>query len=317
MPTTESRDPTAGPFITRVVQRVGDGHRLVHLSRRHRKRLPPYHLTAEGLRVSLVAGRSAWLRVWAPGRLAWWIAVLFMIGAACFAGAGFAANWPGLLPPQLTHAALVNRVFFVGSIFFTSAAALQLLEAVNGDVAEVGTGLAAAGRRRAWRWIAWKPHNAGYMAGLIQLTGTVLFSFSIGDALLACLPRGDQAILIWTPNMLGSVCFLVAGYLALIEVAHGFWTFEPRRVAWWIAVVNLLGASAFQVAAVCGVFLPVPDEGRVWDAGLWTFVGALCFLVGAWLLIPELFDADAAAPVRAVEAVAGPPETASREAAGI
>ena len=30
-----------------------------------------------------------------------------------------------------------------------------------------------------------------------------------------------------------------------------------------------------------------------WDANLWTLIGAICFLVGSYLLIPELFDADA------------------------
>src|SRR4029079_13222354 len=48
-----------------------------------------------------------------------WSAVLFIIGSACFAIGPF----PGFL--QLVGAAADAAAFFVGSLFFTSAAALQ------------------------------------------------------------------------------------------------------------------------------------------------------------------------------------------------
>ncbi len=52
----------------------------------------------------------------------WWIAILFAIGSTCF-----------LVGPFPGYAALVGAeadalTFFVGSIFFTTAAALQCLE---------------------------------------------------------------------------------------------------------------------------------------------------------------------------------------------
>ena len=191
----------------------------------------------------------------------------------------------------MTTASVIGVVFFVGSLFFTAAAGLKLLEAINGDIADLGTG--PAGHRPAWRWWAWKPHNAGYLSSLIQFGGTLLFNLNTGDALLAGLGWVEEDVLIWTPDMTGSICFLAASYLALMEISHGWWSFEPRQVTWWVVVINVAGSVAFQVSALYGFFPPPPDAGWTRDANLWTFVGALCFFLASYLMIPELFDADA------------------------
>lgn len=281
----------AGHFLTRVIRTRADGDRLVFLSRRHRKGLPPLRLNRKGARVVLAVSASPWSRLWAPRRLAWWIAVLFIIGSACFAYGAFAANWPRVLLPGMATDSVVGIVFFIGSLFFTTAAGLQLLEAINGDVANVGA--LGAGHRPDWRWFAWRPRNAGYLASLIQFAGTLLFNFNTGDALFAGLGWVQEDILIWGPDMVGSICFLAASYLALMEISHGWWSFKPRQVAWWVVIINLLGSVAFQVSAFCGFYTPSPEPGWIWDANLWTLIGALCFFVASYLMIPELFDADA------------------------
>ena len=176
----------------------------------------------------------------------------------------------------------------------------KLLEAINGDVAD----LDPAGERPPWRWFAWKPHNAGYLSSLLQFVGTLLFNLNTGDALLAGLDWRQEDWLIWIPNMTGSVCFLAASYLALIEISHGWWSFEPRQVSWWVVMINLAGSVAFQISALYGFYPPPPALGWAWDANLWTFVGALCFFSASYLMIPELFDADAKTPSKAVPAPA-------------
>jgi hypothetical protein len=116
---------TPGPFITQVAQTLANGHHLIQLSRRYRKRLPPLQLRLDGAHIAPALKQSAWLRFWAPLRLAWWIAVLFIIGSVCFAYGSFASNWPDRLPQGLTDSGLVAWVFFIGSLFFTGAAGLQ------------------------------------------------------------------------------------------------------------------------------------------------------------------------------------------------
>ena len=84
----------------------------------------------------------------------------------------------------------------------------------------------------------------------------------------------------------------MASYLALIEVSHRFWSFQPRQVGWWIASINLLGSVAFMLAAVFSFFLPSSGNAEwLWGANLFTLVGAVCFFVASYLMIPELFGA--------------------------
>jgi len=280
----------AGFFITQVVEQLPDGRRRVSHSRSHRKRLPPAEIGHDGIGVRALLVANPWLHLWAPHRLAWWIAVLFIIGSSCFALASFASNWPQYLSPEFGQGSVINRVFFVGSLFFTAAAWLQLLEAINGDVADIGT--ATGTRHRSWRWFAWKPYNAGYSASLIQLVGTLLFNFNTADAMISKLTLVEAELLVWTPDVIGSVCFLVASYLALIEVSHRFWSFQPRQLSWWIVMLNLLGSAAFMLAAVFSFFLPSTGSAEwLWGANFFTLVGAVWFLVASYLMIPELFGA--------------------------
>ena len=277
---------TVGIFITRVVEHLSDGRLRVSHSRWHRKGLPPVEIGRDGVGVRAALVANPWLHLWAPGRLAWWIAVLFIIGSSCFALGSFASNWPQYLPLVFKDSSIINTVFFVGSLFFTSAAWLQLLEAINGDVADIGT------PERSWRWFAWKPHNAGYSASLIQLIGTVLFNLNTADAMITGLGWVGEDLLIWTPDVIGSVCFLVASYLALIEVSHRFWSVQPRQVSWWIVVLNMLGSVAFMLAAVFTVFLPSSGDMQwAWGANFFTLVGAAGFFSASYLMIPELFGA--------------------------
>ncbi len=286
----------AGPFVTRVVQTLSGDLRLIFHSRRHRKGLPPVVLRGDGTRHRTGLRPHPWFHLWAPDRLAWWIACLFIVGSACFAMASFASNWPHAVPAALADAAAAGKVFFVGSIFFTSAAWLQWLESINGDVADIGR--ISAIERKKWRWFAWRPRNAGYLSSLIQFIGTLMFNLNTGDALFPGLTWLESDLLIWTPNMVGSVCFLASSYLALIEVSHTFWSWAPRQVDWWIVILNLLGSIAFQASALFSFFPPHPGAGgAAWTANTLTMTGALCFFVASYLMIPELFDAggDAAA----------------------
>jgi hypothetical protein len=94
--------------------------------------------------------------------------------------------------------------------------------------------------------------------------------------------------LVWRPDALGSACFLISGYLAYVEVCGGLACRPRRGLEWRIAAVNLAGCVAFGISAVAAYV--VPATGGVVDlaaANAFTALGALCFLVGAVLLLPE------------------------------
>lgn len=217
---------------------------------------------------------STW---WAPGAVGWWIGILFAVGSVCFAvGAA-----PGYV--AAVGVATDGVTFFVGSLFFTAAALLQYLEVANASRDPQGDGVA---ERR--RWLTWEPRNLGWWAVVVQLAGTLFFNRSTYDAMAEHLSASEANRLVWTPDLLGSICFLVASGLAWVEVSRAWWSWRPRSLSWSITAVNLVGSIAFGVSAVASHIVPSSDQPRnVTLMNLGTFVGALCFLVGAVLLLPE------------------------------
>jgi YrhK-like protein len=189
---------------------------------------------------------SVW---WAPRRSGWWTGVLFAVGSVCF----LVGPFPGFV--ELVGAAADGAVFFVGSLFFTSAALIQALDA----------------EMRPDRW-----------SSLVQFAGTIFFNVSTYHALRTGIDSNEYNRLVWRPDALGSICFLVSGVIAYVAVRR------PRGgLPWWIAAVNLAGCVAFGISAVAGHV--VPSTGSALDlaaANTWTALGALCFLIGAILLLP-------------------------------
>jgi YrhK-like protein len=176
-----------------------------------------------------------------------WVAAGFAIGSACF----FVGPFPGFL--QLVGARADAWVFFVGSLFFTAAAGLELLHATADRPRRDGTWWSAA----------------------IQFVGTLFFNLSTGDVLRSDLTTHQEDRLVWTPDALGSACFLISAVLAYRASE------KPRTMA----AVNLAGCVLFGIAAVASYI--VPDTGSILDlaAANWsTALGALCFLVGALML---------------------------------
>lgn len=272
----------AGPFVSHIVHRRPDGSLHIWTSRRHRKR--------GGLLRGIKAVEqriSPWLQLWSPSRLGWWISVLFMIGSSCFALGSLAGLAPDLLGEPFKQTAVVNTVFFVGSLFFTSAAYLQLLEAANADRrAAQARGEATV---KAFSWFGWQPGQIGWLSAAIQFVGTLLFNVNTADAMLPGLDWLQEDLLIWTPDIVGCICFLVASWLAVLECCHGMVWWKVQGLSWWIVMINMLGSIGFGIS---GIFaLTLPHASTVLDVGevnLWTLVGALCFLAGAYLLLPEM-----------------------------
>jgi YrhK-like protein len=148
-----------------------------------------------------------------------------------------------------------------------------------------------AGRRRA---LSWEPHSIGWWAAVVQLAGTVLFNRSTFDAMSTHLSATQANRLVWVPDALGSICFLVASGLAWAEVSRAWWSWRPRSLSWTITALNLVGSIAFAASAVGSYVVPEADQPRnATVMNLGTFVGALCFLVGALLLLPERTSDDA------------------------
>jgi hypothetical protein len=189
--------------------------------------------------------------LWAPHRSSWWIGVLFAIGSACF----FVGPFPGFI--ELVGSSADGVVFFVGSLFFTSAALLQLLTSER--------------------------YRTDWWASLIQLVGTLYFNVDTFRAMQHSFDNADVNRVVWRPEAIGSICFLIAGWLAYHEIRHA-----RRTREWRIAVVNFAGCILFGISTVGGYVLPsTGNELDLAAANAGTALGALCFLIGALMLLPE------------------------------
>jgi hypothetical protein len=204
-----------------------------------------------------------------PHGLAWAVAWSFMIGATLFAVGSFPAY------AQLVDPRAVGATFVVGSLFFTAAAYGQFVQTVSDDAPRL-------------RPFGWQPRRREWWAAVIQLVGTVLFNVNTINALVTGLTTREVDRLVWAPDMFGSICFLVASHLAWLVVCGRLWRVETDRADWWAAALNYVGSIFFMLSAIASLVLPTTGEDlntAVVNSG--TCLGALCFLVGAYVLLPE------------------------------
>ncbi len=264
-----SRGP--GPFVTGELLRSPEGTEVRWESRSHRK--------GSGASPHPERHRHVW---WRPDRRNWWMAVLFAVGSTCFAAGGIAAQWTSSSPSA------IGVVFFVGSLFFTTAAYLQYAEAVN-----VERSVAAPRSRRRWRPASWEPRRIDWLAALVQFIGTLLFNVSTFAALNTSLSTHQYDARVWSPDVFGCTAFLISSELAFAEVCHRWLCFRGRGLSWKIVAFNLLGSIAFGVSAVAALAEPSsgqPVSVRIANGG--TSFGGVCFLIGALLLMPEAATAE-------------------------
>ena len=208
----------------------------------------------------------------------WWIAVLFMVGSFCFA----LGSVPGYV--SLVGAGADGVTFFVGSLFFTTAAYLQFVEVVN-------TGTTERTSSDRLRLVSWEPSRIDWLATTIQLVGTLFFNVTTFRAMIQSLDAEPADLLTWRPDAIGSVCFLVASWLAYAEAGHRWVSWAPSDIGWRISALNLGGSIFFGLSAI-GAYV-VPATGELLSTSLansGTFLGAIGFLIGAALLLPEGSD---------------------------
>jgi hypothetical protein len=186
-----------------------------------------------------------------------WMALLFAAGAACF----LVGPFPGYL--ELVGTEAVGVTFFAGSILFTAGGALQ-------------TWLALPGRRSPG------PGRAAWRAAAVQSAGTLFFNVTTFLGMHTALTDPHYDRLVWRPDALGSICFLVSGAIAYrASERHGWLPAQGGR-GWWQPAVNLLGCVFFGISAVAGYV--VPETGSMIDlawANWNTAAGAACFLACA------------------------------------
>ena len=182
--------------------------------------------------------------------------VAFVLGGSLFAlGAAFA---------QVGSQSLVtvNVTYLVGGFFFSLGGYASIMLTSPGEL----------GRRSA----------------VVLFVGTLLFAVSLVAAFAEGLTPRQSNGWIWFPDILGCVCFLASGHLAMLDVGEGHVRVRPRLTGWWVVAVNQFGSVLFFLAGLAAFTRPATTQAL--DAGLvnWgTFAGAVCFAVGG---VIQAFD---------------------------
>ena len=213
--------------------------------------------TARGHRKAAAAGH--------PRGLTWWTGLLFVVGSACFVMGPI---------PAYAHAVGAHAdawTFFIGSLFFTLAGYLSYLQVVRED---------------GHSWVGWMPRSLGFWAASIQLVGTIYFNVTTFASPLD-IPNDLDNRVIWRPDAIGSVCFLVASAIAFAEAGHRWWSWRPGERDWHITALNMWGSVFFGLSAVGAHYDPSGTISHVQLANAGTFLGALCFLVASLLMMGE------------------------------
>ncbi|MBS1676403.1 MAG: hypothetical protein JST08_03370 [Actinobacteria bacterium] len=178
---------------------------------------------------------------------------------------------------------LVSVVYLIGGLFFSTGGYSSVLLAIN-----------APHRRRdgtwecdRWRWWAREPSNIDYLAAAVLFSGTVVFGINLVDSLIGELTAAQQDRLIWSPDMIGCVLFLVAGVLAMVDISGSWWDLRGEGLGWWIVFVNQVGSVLFMVSAVASFVRADGDMIAVGIANWGTFAGAACFAVAGFMQFYE------------------------------
>ena len=193
-------------------------------------------------------------------------AVSFFLGGSLFAvGAALAGIGTA---PLVT----VNVTYLVGGFFFSLGGWFSILLAPAHD--------------RAWR------------SAVVLFVGTLLFAVSLVAAFAEGLTPRQSNGWIWLPDILGCVCFLVSGHLAMLEVGAGHIVIRPQSLDWWVVAVNQFGSVLFFLAGLAAFTRPTTSQALDIALVNWgTFAGAVCFAIGG---VIQAFDPPDSAPAGVV-----------------
>jgi hypothetical protein len=264
-------------FTTRATWVTPDGGRVRWASRLARRRGRVELLDHDGAAAGFVEATPPTARRLARANFV--AATAFTLGGSLFA--------IGALLAQLDVGTLwdVDMVYLVGGVFFSIGGYVSVLQASNTptDIDENGSLTSAR-----WRWSSFEPRDIGWLSAAVLFAGTLFFGVSLVSAFAEDLTPRQTNGWIWVPDIVGCVCFLVSGHLALVEVGHGRIWRVVNDLGWWIVGINQVGSILFFLAGLAAFTRPATSTAV--DLGLvdWgTFAGAVCFAAGGVL---QLFE---------------------------
>ena len=270
----EHRAEGAGPFTTRLTWHRPEGGTVVWESRLARKRGVLSVRDAGGtVAMSPTVDIQALDRL---RRLNYVASGAFFLGGILFALGAAVAQFGSGDPVESAS------IYFAGGLFFNTGGYTSLLQVLNAPRHSQGGGaLATAG----WRWWGYEPMRLDWLSTFVLFAGTLVFGVNLLDSFLQGLSVQQTNRLIWTPDVIGCVLFLISGHLAFAEICHRSRPcLRSRSLGWWVVAVNQFGSILFMVSALAAFTRPATQSLVNADIANWgTLCGALCFSLGGAL----------------------------------
>ena len=264
-----------GPFVSSVQWRRPDGGTATWDSRNARKR-GYIEVLVDGVVHRIRTRPATAIRLIRVNAVA---GVSFAVGGALFTLGAVLAQW------SMSSASTIDLVFLCGGFFFSTGGYASIVQEINSPRSIDADGSLAETR---WRWWAYEPMRPGWVSAFVLFVGTLAFAISLVDVFLSSLSTKQQDHLIWVPEMIGCVLFLVSGHVAIEEICHGRFRLMPRSLGWWVVAVNQLGSILFFVSGLAAYVRPATDEVINTDIMNWgTALGAFCFSAAG---IAQLFE---------------------------
>ena len=177
-----------------------------------------------------------------------------------------------------------------------------------------------------WRWWpTWhrlRTHHIyeiGYLSCAIQLLGVTLYgvtSIVILPGILDSLSEWQENVAYWIPQIVASLCFLIASFGFTWETQVKWYKPEFHVLGWWIGFWSTVGSVGFLYVAtvtiscgsfmltmyrLCSIFgiLSYTSTGNEYQSSLSTTWGSIAYLIGSMLQwyeavnkhsVDELFD---------------------------
>jgi uncharacterized membrane protein YkvI len=121
----------------------------------------------------------------------------------------------------------------------------------------------------------------------VQLVGTLLFNVNTVAATVTTFTIEETNRLVWAPDFFGSIAFLVASQLGWMHLSGRFWYRNTDDADWWSALLNYIGSVFFMASALASFTLETTgEEINIAIVNSGTFLGAICFLIAAYVTLP-------------------------------
>jgi hypothetical protein len=287
-----------GSFVSKVQWQHPDGSTATWQSRQARKR-GFIEVLRDGVVQRIRARPAHAIRL---GRCNTVSGMSFFLGGGLFTLGAVLSQLDAATPST------INWTFLIGGFFFSTGAYAALVQEINSPRGIDQDGALSENR---WRWWTYEPSRPGWMAAFVLFCGTLAFAVSLVDVFISRLETKQIDHLVWAPEMVGCVLFLVSGHIGIIEVCHGRFRLLPRDLGWWIVTVNQLGSWLFFLSGLAAYVRPATGEVINVAVINWgTALGAACFSVAG---LAQLFERPDTAPAPSTAGVAGgaPPRAAT------